>query len=345
LGLQSKNAVRLWPRTLGGLPADYIVTDDASDAERAVANGRKLVDADNVDALVASNISPIALDVLPIAAQSRTPLISLAASSTIVQPMDAERRWVFKMPQNDSLMAAAIVDDMVRRGYGRVAFIAYADAYGDSWQRAFTEAAAGKLEIAVQERYKRTDKSVAGQALRIIGSRPDAVLVAASGTGAALPQLALHERGYTGQMYQTHGVGTSAFLSVGGTAVEGTRFPTGPALLARQLPASNPVRQAAVAFTDKYEAQYGPNTVTQFSADAYGAWMLLDAAAARALKAGARPGTPEFRAALRSALEATRELSVPNGVMNMSESEHQGFDGRARVMGVVKGGKFTYAGE
>ena len=344
IGIQTNNAIRLWPDTLGGEPARYVVLDDGNDVSRAVKNMRKLTSEDKVDAIVGPNITAAALAALDVLAETGTPMVALAASSVIVEPQsDPKRAWAFKMPQNDSLMASALVQDMKKKGYKTVGFIGFADSYGDSWWKEFTAAAGRDLEVVAQERFQRTDASVVGQALKVIAARPDAVLIAGSGTPAALPQKTLLERGYTGAIYQTHGIGTLEFLQVGGKDVEGTLFPTGPGVVARELPDDNPVKPVAVAFADKYEKQYGAHTLTQFAGDAYGAWMLLDSAVARALKTGARPGTPEFRAALRDALESTRGLIVPNGVLNISKTDHQGFDERARVMGVVKDGRFSYA--
>ncbi|MFJ1298354.1 ABC transporter substrate-binding protein [Pseudomonadota bacterium AL_CKDN230030165-1A_HGKHYDSX7] len=345
IGIQTNNAIRLWPATLGGQPARYVVLDDGTDVSRAVKNIRKLTAEDKVDAIVGPNITASALAALDVLAETGTPMVALAASAVIVEPAsDPKRAWAFKMPQNDSLMASAIVEDMKKKGYRNVAFIGFADSYGDSWWKEF-EATAGKdLKVVAQERFQRTDASVMGQVLKVMAAKPDAVLIAGSGTPAALPQKTLHERGYKGTIYQTHGIGTLEFLQVGGKDVEGTLFPTGPGVVARELPDSNPVKPVALAFADKYEAQYGANTLTQFAGDAYGAWMLLDSAAARALKTGAKPGTAEFRKALRDALENTRDLIVPNGVLNISAQNHQGFDERARVMGVVRNGKFGYAG-
>jgi len=281
------------------------------------------------------------LDVL---AETKTPMIALAASSVIVEPQsDPKRTWAFKMPQNDSLMATVLVEDMKKKGLKNVAFIGFADSYGDSWWKEFSAAAGSDLKIVAQERFQRTDASVVGQVLKVIAAKPDAVLIAGSGTPAALPQKTLLERGFTGAVYQTHGIGTLEFLQVGGKDVEGTLFPTGPGVVARELPDSNPVKKVAVEFADKYEQQYGPNTLTQFAGDAYGAYMLLDSAVSRALKTGAKPGTPEFRLALRDALENTRDLVVPNGILNITKDNHQGFDERARVMGTVKNGRFSYA--
>ncbi|MVW71226.1 ABC transporter substrate-binding protein [Bordetella sp. 15P40C-2] len=344
IGIQTNNAVRLWPATLGGEPARYVVLDDGSDVSRAVRNFRKLTSEDKVDAIVGPNLTASALAGLDVLAETGTPMVALAASSVIVEPVDdPKRRWAFKMPQNDSLMASALVDDMRRKGIKNVAFIGFADSYGDSWWAEFTKAAGNDIKVVAQERFQRTDASVMGQVLKAMAAKPDAILIAGSGTPAALPQKTLLERGYKGPIYQTHGIGTLEFLQVGGKDVNGTLFPTGPGVVARELPDSNPVKAVAVGFADKYEAQYGANTLTQFAGDAYGAWMLLDSAVGRALKTGAKPGTPEFRAALRDALEDTRDLVVPNGVLNISKTDHQGFDERARVMGVIRDGRFSYA--
>jgi branched-chain amino acid transport system substrate-binding protein len=346
IGIQSQNAVRLWPATLGGQPAHYIVQDDASDVSRAVQNARKLTSESRVDAIVGPNTTAAALALLDTLAETGTPMLALAASGAIVAPQaDPKRHWAFKMPQNDSLMADALARHMKAHGIKTIAFIGFADSYGDSWWEAFHQAAAGQIEVVANERFQRTDASVLGQVLKAMAAKPDAILIAGAGTPAALPQKTLAERGYRGPVYQTHGIATPEFLQVGGTDVEGTLFPTGPAVLARQLPEGNPARAAAVAFADSYEARYGAGTLTQFGGDAYGAWRLLDDAVSRALKTGAQPGTPAFRLALKEALENTRDLAVPNGVLTITPQDHQGFDARARVMATVKGGKFSYLGE
>ncbi len=344
IGIQSANAIKFWPQTLGGQPARYVILDDATDVSQAVRNFRKLTAENKVDAIIGPNITPAALAGLDVLQETSTPMIALAASASIVTPQsDPKRKWAFKLPQNDALMATALVEDMRRRGIKKVGFIGFADSYGEGWSKEFTAAAAGNPEIVAQESFQRTDQSVVGQVLKLMSAKPEAILIAGSGTPAALPQKTLVGRGYKGLIYQTHGIGTLEFLQVGGKDVEGTLFPTGPGVVARELPDSNPVRKVALEFTDRYEAQHGPNTMTQFVGDAMGAWMLLDNAVARALKTGAKPSTIEFRQALREALENTQNLTVPNGVLNVTPQDHQGFDQRARVMATIKDGKFSYA--
>ncbi|WP_157119444.1 ABC transporter substrate-binding protein, partial [Azohydromonas lata] len=191
--------------------------------------------------------------------------------------------------------------------------------------------------------YARTDTSVTGQALKIMSAKPDAVLVAGSGTPAALPQKTLKERGFAGKFYQTHGVANADFLRVGGKDVEGTFLPAGPVLVAEQLPASHPVKKSALAYVGAYEAANGKGTVSTFGAHAWDAGLLMSSAVPVALKK-AQPGTPEFRAALRDALEATSELPGAHGIFSMTANDHLGLDQRARVMVKIEGGAWKYQG-
>ncbi|HEX2530992.1 MAG TPA: ABC transporter substrate-binding protein [Burkholderiaceae bacterium] len=343
IGVPSKNAMLLWPKEIAGQKVQYIILDDASDPTNAVRNARKLTAEEKVDVIVGPNTTPNALAMLDVAAESETPLITLAASASIVEPVDAKRAWAFKMPQNDSHMATILTQHMADNGIKTVGFIGFNDAYGEGWWREFSKLAElRKIKVVASERYARNDTSVTGQALKIIAAKPDAVLVAASATPAVLPQKTLLERGYKGRIYQTHGIGTLDFLKVGGKDVEGTLFPTGPAVVAKQLPEGNPVKKAGMELIKRYEAAYGPDTMTQFAADAWGAYMLIANAVPQALKT-AKPGTKQFRAALRTAIENTKNLTVPQGIINMSSKDHVGLDQRSRVMGRSQGNKFTYA--
>ena len=343
IGLPSKNVSALWPKEIAGRKIEYIILDDGSNPTGAVLNMRKLTSEDKVDVLIGPNTTPNALAVIDVAAESGTPMLALAASASIVLPMDAKKRWIFKMPQNDSLMATAVTKHMEDNGIKTLGFIGFTDAYGESWLNEINKLLdIRKLKLVAVERYNRADTSVTGQVLKLIAANPDAILVAGAGTPAVTPQIALVQRGYKGKIYQTHGIASYEFLKVGGKDVEGTFFPTGPAVVATQLPSDHPARKVAVDFVKRYEAMYGPDTVTQFAGDAWGAWLLLADAIPKALQV-AQPGTPEFRHALRDAFESTQGLVVPQGVINMSPADHVGLDQRARVMAKIENGRFKYA--
>ncbi len=342
LGIPEKNTISLLPTTIAGQKINYIVLDDASDTTAAVANTRKLITESKVDVILGSTITPNSLAMIDTVAEAQTPMVSMAASARIVEPMDAKRHWVFKTPQNDSMMALAIIEHMMANGVKTAGFIGFADGYGEGWYAEFSKIAATKgLQIVANERFNRTDTSVTGQVLKIVAANPDAVLIAASGTPAVLPQKTLKERGYAGKYYQTHGVANNDFLRVGGKDVEGTVLPAGPVLVASQLPASHPVRKSALEFIAAYEAAFGKGSVSTFGGHAWDAGHLLERAIPVALKT-AQPGTPAFRAALRDALEGIKEMAGAHGVFNMTPTDHLGLDQRARVMVKIVNGAWHY---
>ncbi|PXW23623.1 ABC transporter substrate-binding protein [Paraburkholderia caballeronis] len=342
IGITSKNAVLMWPATIAGQKADYIVLDDGSDPGAAVRNIHKLINEDHVDVIVGPNITPAALAALDPVAQSKTPMITLVGSASVVEPQQGARTWAFKMAQTDNAMAEVMTRYMANHNVKTVGFIGFADSYGDSWLNAFTTFAALRhIQVVAAERFNRTDASVTGQVLKLIAAKPDAVLIAGAGTPTVLPQRALVERGFKGPIYQTHGIATPEFIKLGGKDVEGTLFPTQPVVVARTLPADHPSKRAALAFVDAYEAKYGAGSVTQFAGDAAGVYPRLQDAVTRALKT-AQPGTEAFRVALRNELETAHELVVPNGVVNTTAKDHVGLDQRASVMGVIRDGKFVY---
>jgi branched-chain amino acid transport system substrate-binding protein len=338
LGIPEKNTIALLPPMMAGQRVNYIVLDDASDTTTAVKNVRKLISENRVDVIIGSTITPNSLAIIDVVAEAETPAISMAASARIVDPANPKTRWMFKTPQHDQHMATAIAAHMADRGVKTVAFIGFNDAYGEGWYQEFIKYAdTYKLKIVANERYGRADTSVTGQVLKIVAAKPDAVLIAGSGTPAAMPQVALKERGYTGRYYQTHGVANNDFLRVGGKNVEGTFLPAGPMLVAAQLPDSNPIKKPSLIYIGKYEAAHGKGSVATFGGHAWDAGLLLQNAVPAALKK-AQPGTREFRMALRDAIEATKDLVGVHGVFNMSASDHLGFDQRARVMVRIENG-------
>jgi branched-chain amino acid transport system substrate-binding protein len=345
LGIPEKNTIPLLPKEIGGKTVEYIVLDDATDSTTAVKNMRKLIAEDKVDVVIGSTTTPNSLAMVDVAAETETPMISMSASASIIEPMDAKRHWVFKTPQNDSQMATAITGSMNLAGVKTVAFIGFSDAYGEGWYREFSKLLdLRKLRLVANERFSRSDTSVTGQVLKILAANPDAVLIAGSGTPAALPQKTLKERGYKGRIYQTHGVANNDFLRVCGKDCEGTMLPAGPLLVAEQLPAASAVKKSALRYKTAYEAAYGAGSISTFGGHAWDAGQLLVNAIPQALKT-AQPGTREFRSALRDALENTKDLAVSQGIVNTTPKDHLGFDQRSRVMVQVSNGKWKLVGD
>ena len=269
--------------------------------------------------------------------QPQTPMISLAASAAIINPADPKTRWIFKTPQNDALMADAVAVSMKANGVKTMGYIGFADAYGDGWLAEMRRSAqTAGIKIVAEEKYNRADPSVTGQVLKLISANPEAILIGAAGTPGATPQKELVARGYKGKIYQTHGVGNADFLRVVGKDGNGAILPIGPMLVYEQLPDSNPVKKTAAEYVNKYEQKFGVRAT--FGGHLYDAYLLLAQAIPQALKSG-KPGTPQFRAALRDALENSNVTGV-HGVFVMNANDHNGLDNRARVMIVIDDGKW-----
>jgi branched-chain amino acid transport system substrate-binding protein len=342
LGIPERNTFQMLPTSIGGEKIRWIVLDDASDTTRAVTNTRKLISEDKVDVVVGSTVTPNSLAMVDIVAEAETPMISMAASARIVDPANRATHWVFKVPQNDSLMADAIAIHMKANGVKTLGYIGFNDAYGDSWLAEIRRSAqTAGIRVVDDEKYNRNDASVTGQVLKLVAAKPDAILIGASGTPGATPEKELAARHYAGKIYQTHGVANPDFLRVCGTDCNGTYLPIGPMLVYEQLPESNPVRKIAAQYITQYEAKYGKDSRTTFGGHAYDTFVLLSKAIPEAAKK-AQPGTKEFRAALRDALESANVVGT-HGVFVMSPQDHNGLDNRARVMIRIENGKWVLA--
>jgi len=343
LGIPEKNTFELLPTSIGGQKINWIILDDGSDTTKAVTNTRKLISEDKVDVVVGSTITPNSLAMVDVVADAETPMISMAASARIVDPGNPKTRWVFKTPQNDALMADAIAIHMKANGIKTMAYIGFADAYGDGWLAEMRRSAqTAGIKIVAEEKYNRNYPSVTGQILKIVAANPEAVLIGAAGTPGATPQKELVARNYKGKIYQTHGIANPDFLRVVGKDGNGTILPIGPMLVFEQLPDSNPLKKAAAEYITKYEAKYGKDSRSTFGGHAWDSYLLLARAVPEALKK-AQPGTKEFRLALRDALENTKELVATHGVYTMTPQDHNGLDNRARTMIRIDNGKWVLA--
>ncbi len=339
IGVPQKNTGDLLPRKVGNTTIEYFQLDDGGDTTRAVQNVKKLIQENNIDALIGPSTTPNALAILDIIADAKVPVMATVGTSAVVEPLDAKKRWVFKTTQNDDLIAGALISHMVKNGVKTIGFIGFNDPYGENWYKVFTPMAekAG-IKVVASERYTRTDQSVTGQTLKLIGAKPDAVLIAAVGGPAVLPQATLFDQGYKGRVYQTHAVASEDFIRLGKEKVEGTVLAAGPMLVIDEIPDSNPTKKVAQGYIAAYEKQFGSKPAT-FGANTWDGGLLLERAIPTALKAG-QPGTEAFRSALRDAIEKERDVVGTQGVFNMSATNHNGMDERARVLVLVKDGKF-----
>ena len=336
LGTPMQKQMQLFPKTIGGEKVTVILLDDASDPGKGSANARRFVTEDKVDIIFGSCITPVAAAMTDIASEAGTVQI---AGSPVGVPAGKDK-WLFRLPQSNTVMGHAVIEHMKKQGVKTVGFLGYTDAYGQQWLDAVTpELEKAGIKMVGNERFARTDTSVTPQALKLTSANPDAILVVASGSGAAMPQMGLVERGYKGKVYQTHAAATPDLARIGGKAVEGTFVVSGPALLGDQLADSHPSKKLALDFVQKFEKEYGPNSRNQFAGHAYDFQVAMEKAIPLALKK-AKPGTAEFRAAMRDTLETMGRTVFSHGVMNWTAADHWGYTLETGVMTKVVDGKF-----
>ena len=334
LGVPVSNTFGILPKTIGTEPVRYILLDDTSDPTAGAKIARKFATEDRVDIIIGSSTVPVAIAQAGVAGETRIPLIALCPI-----PIDpAKQPFAFAVPQPISLMTDAVVEHMRTNSVKTVGFIGFADAWGDLTFKSIS--ASGQpagIKVSGNERYARTDTSISAQMLRLVAGNPDAVFVGGSGTASALPHIAANERGFKKPLYHTHGVVNRDFIRVGGKSVEGALAPTGPVVVAEQLPADHPLKSVSMEFLKRYESAYGAASRNAFAAYAYDAVLVISAALPAAVKR-AKPGTPEFRQAMRDAIEGVKELRGTHAVYSYSPTDHYGVDKRARVMVRVENG-------
>jgi branched-chain amino acid transport system substrate-binding protein len=334
LGIPERNSLDFVAKEIGGVPLKVIVLDDGGDPTAATTNARRFVTESKADIIMGSSITPATIAVSTVANEAGIPHLGLAPF-----PITPERtKWSVAMPQPIPIVGKVMYDHMKKNNIKTVGYIGYSDSYGDLWINDLkNQAVPMGMSIVAEERFARTDTSVTGQALKLVATNPDAILVGASGTAAGLPQIALRERGYKGLIYQTHGAASMDFIRIAGAAAEGVFMASGPVMDPEDQPDEAQTKRPGLALNKAYEAKYGPRS--QFAGHSYDAFLVLERVVPVALKT-AKPGTPEFREAIRQALLTEREIAASQGVYNFTEKDRYGVDERARILLTVKDGKY-----
>lgn len=339
LGIPERNALEFVPKEIGGVPLKVIVLDDGGDPTTATTNARRFVTESKADIIMGSALTPPTIAVSNVASEAGIPHFGLAPF-----PVTPERmKWSVVMPQPVPIMGKVLYEHMKAHNIKTIGYIGYSDSYGDLWFNDLkNQAVPMGITIADEERFARPDTSVTGQVLKLVAANPDAILVGASGTAAALPQSELRERGYQGLIYQTHGAASMDFIRIAGKAAEGVIMASGPVMSPETQDDSALTKKPGLELNKAYEGKYGPSSRSQFAGHSFDAFELLKRVIPTALKT-AKPGTPEFREAIRQALLSEKDLAASQGVYNFTEKDRSGLDDRARIILTVKDGKYVPA--
>jgi branched-chain amino acid transport system substrate-binding protein len=339
LGVPERNVLEFVPKEIGGVPLKLIVLDDGGDPATATTNARRFVTESKADVMIGSSIVPSSVAMSTVANEAGIPHFSLS-------PMPftpAREKWSVDMPQPVAIVGKVMYDHMKAKGVKTLGYIGYSDSYGDLWFNDLKEqTGAMGMKIVDEERFARPDTSITGQALKLVAANPDAILIGAAGAGAGMPQSELRDRGYKGLIYQTHGAASMDFIRIAGKSAEGVLMASGPVMNPEGQPDSALTKKPGLTLNAAYEAKFGASSRNQFAGHSYDAFEILKRVIPVALKT-AKPGTPEFREAIRQALLTEREIAATQGVYNFTDKDRNGVDDRSRILLTVKNGKYVPA--
>ncbi len=318
---------------VNGEPLELVVYDDEGDANKARTFASRLIDNDEVVAIIGGTTTGTTMAVVPLAEDAEVPFVSMAGAVTIVEPV---RPFVFKTPPTDRMACEKIFADMKAKGIARIGMISGTDAFGSSMrEQCLKTAEAQGIEVVADESYGPRDSDMTPQLTKIRGaSGIQAVLNPGFGQGPAIVTRNRKQLGIDLPLYQSHGVASKSFIELAGEAAEGVRLPASALLVAEQLPDDDPQKAVLVGYKRTFEEATG-QPVSTFGGHAYDALMILVDAVKRAGEA--EPS------AIRDAIEATQGFVGTAGVVNMTPEDHMGLDLGAFRMLEIRDGGWTLA--
>ena len=325
---------------VGGQKIRVISLDDASDPSMASKNARKLIEEDKVDVIIGTAGAPATAAIIAAASELKVPVIAPTPVPSV--PLVDGKPWAISIPQSPKDMLGIIVDEVNAQGIKTLGFIGFSDAWGDLvYNNAKRAAEPYGISIVTNERYARADTSVSAQVLKVMAAKPEAFLAGGSGTGGALPFQGLAERGFKGKLFGPPSLINPDFVRLAGASAEGLIASTGPIMVVDQLADNHPTKAIGLKFKEAHLKANGVAANDGFSPYAFDCWLILVEASKRALTK-AKTGTPEFRAALRDEIYATKELVGAHGVYSYTPESHFGTDRRALVLVKLEGGQWKF---
>lgn len=339
LGMPERNSAILLEEKINaagginGQPIKLIIEDSESDESKALLKAKKLVEQDKVVAIIGATTTGTTMSMVKYIESVGVPLISPAASVKIVTPIN-ERKWIFKIPQSDNLIADKMIEYLNKKNIKKIAFMSASNAFGSSGKELFAKVAAEKgITIVAQEKFGPEDKDMTAQLTRIKGLNPEAVIVWATPPSASTVAKNFRSLGFTVPMLQSHGIANKAFIDLAGADANGVVFPVGKVLAGEDLPDSDAQKKPIMDYIKDYEGKYGPMSRTTFGGHIPDALYLLKQAIETA-------GSTEPEK-VRTAIENTKNFAAVTGNYNFSPEDHNGLTIDSLILVEIVDGKWT----
>ena len=332
LGDPEKNSMEMAVEQInkkGGIDGhmlEAVIYDTEGDPSKTVMAVSKLINKDNVIAIIGPSRTPTTLAVVPMVQKSEIPFISCAAGNKIVEPV---KPWVFKTAQSDILAVAAIYKHIKTQDYKTIGIITVENAFGESGkEQLLAQAPEFGLQVVRSETFGGNDSDMTAQLTKIRKENPDAIVCWGTNPGPAVVAKNIEQLDIDIPLYQSHGVASPKFIELAGEAAEGILLPTGKILVADLLPESDPQKAVLTEYIAAYESKFN-TAVSGFGGYAFDAMHML----AKALE-----GTDGDRAQIRENLENTKGHVGVSGIFNFSKTDHNGLDPDAFVMVRIQNG-------
>ncbi|MBL8117567.1 MAG: ABC transporter substrate-binding protein [Anaerolineae bacterium] len=292
---------------LGDTTLNVVFEDSAGNKDQAVAAMTKLIDEDQVVAVLGPTLSSEAFAADPIAQENSTIVMGVSNTATGITEMGD---YVFR----NSLPESAVIPGTIAQaaeilGLTRVGLLyGNDDNFTVSGYEVFKQALTdNNIEITREETFAKGDPDFNTQLTGLIDTQPDAIVVSALAAEATQIILQARALGYTGTIIGGNGFNSPAVLRDSGADAEGL-------IVGGAWNYGNPdPSESSVAFVEAYEAKF-ESSPDQFAAQAYtGAWLLATAI---------RCADSTDHAAVRDALAAIQDFDSPLGVFSFDENRN-----------------------
>jgi branched-chain amino acid transport system substrate-binding protein len=341
LGAPEKNALEMEVKRINdagginGRQIEVLIEDDATDPKQAVAALTKLIDKENVVAILGATGTGSTMALRPDALRAGVPIVSMAGGSVITGTFDKN---TFQTPWPNGLVVSFTIAELKKAGITKIALISSSDGYGkDGHDVTVAKAAAAGIQIVADESFNPGDTDMTTQLTKIKSASPQAIWMWNAGKEAATvaknlrqidPQAAI-------KLYGAPGNARAEFATGAGAAAEGFRFAAGKILLPETYGAGSEANKVATDFIARYKAEYG-TAPDIFAGHAYDAFAIT----VDALK---RAGDGADGPKLRDAIEQTKGLIGIGGTFTYSATDHNGLTEADLVMYVIEGGMWKLA--
>jgi branched-chain amino acid transport system substrate-binding protein len=315
---------------INGRKIDLIAYDDKSDQNEAVLDMKKLIEQDQVVAVIGGTTSGNTLAMIPLAEKSKIPFISVAASKNINKPT---KKYVFKTAQGDDVVVPRVVKYLKDHHLTKVAWLGVDNSYGSSGKEEFDALSKQEgIETIISESFEATVNDAKPMLTRVKNANPQAIVIWGTTQESSVVTKNVRELGITVPIIESHGIASQKFIELAGDSANGVILPAGRLLVADQLPDDNKQKKIlgnyAKQFQDKFH--YPPST---FGGHAWDAYEILIAAIK---SAGDNP------AKIRDAIETnTKDFTGISGNFNISQEDHNGLKEDALAIVEIKNGKWT----